>query len=114
MITTVPDDGDGSQIPFIGLVEATVVQAFRQTGLPFQRIRRALGVLADEGELPARSGVASALLRRRRGALRLCPYRGRQAVGLLTVVVNGQRVFHDVIDDYLRRIDFEDDRGPRH
>ena len=40
VITTVPNAGDGRQIPFIGLVEATVVQAFRQTGLPMQRIRR--------------------------------------------------------------------------
>ena len=38
-------------IPFVGLVEAMVVQAFRRTDLPLQRIRRALEVLADEGEL---------------------------------------------------------------
>jgi hypothetical protein len=41
VITTVPDTGDGKQIPFIGLVEATVVQAFGQSGLPLQRLRRA-------------------------------------------------------------------------
>jgi hypothetical protein len=44
-----PDDG--RSIPFIGLVEASVVQAFRQTGLPMQRIRRALEVLTEQGEL---------------------------------------------------------------
>ncbi len=38
------------RVPFVGLVEATVVQAFRQTGLPLQRIRRALQVLSDQGE----------------------------------------------------------------
>jgi transposase-like protein len=108
VITTVPDAGD-RQIPFIGLVEATVVQAFRQTGLPLQRIRRALGVLAQEGELP------HALASRRLysdGAEVLYDY-ARSAddkqLGLLTVVVNGQRVFHDVITDYLQRIDFDDD-----
>ncbi|MCY4258928.1 MAG: hypothetical protein OXC91_01515 [Rhodobacteraceae bacterium] len=30
---------------------ATVVQAFRRTGLPLQRIRKALSILADQGEL---------------------------------------------------------------
>ena len=109
VITTVPDAGDGRQIPFIGLVEATVVQAFRQTGLSLQRIRRALGVLADEGELP------HALASRRLysdGAEVLYDYARTEddkQLGLLTVVVNGQRVFHDVIEDYLQRIDFEDD-----
>lgn len=42
--------GDGRSIPFIGLVEASVVQAFRQTGLPMPRIRRALEVLTEQGE----------------------------------------------------------------
>jgi uncharacterized protein (DUF433 family) len=109
VITTVPDAGDGRQIPFIGLVEATVVQAFRQTGLSLQRIRRALGVLADEGELP------HALASRRlysNGAEVLYDYARSEddkQLGLLTAVVGGQRVFHDVIKDYLQRIDFEDD-----
>lgn len=108
VITTV-STAYGRQIPFIGLVEATVVQAFRQTGLSLQRIRRALGVLADEGELP------HALASRRLysdGADVLYDYARHtddKQLGLLTVVVNGQRVFHDVIADYLHRIDFEDD-----
>jgi hypothetical protein len=38
----------GPTIPFIGLVEAAVVQAFRRTGLSMQRIRRALEVLIAE------------------------------------------------------------------
>lgn len=42
---------DSRSIPFVGLVEATVVQAFRSTGLPMQRIRKALDVLANQGEL---------------------------------------------------------------
>lgn len=110
VITVVPDDGEGKQIPFIGLVEATVVQAFRQTGLPLQRIRRALRVLASDGELE--HALASRQLYSD-GANVLYDYARHEAdkqLGLLTVVVNGQRVFHDVISDYLQRIDFGDDR----
>lgn len=98
----------GPTIPFIGLVEATVVQAFRQTGLPLQRVRRALQVLADQGEL------AHALASERLytdGAQVLYDYAsesGDQMLRLLTVVDSGQRVFHEVIVDYLRRITFDD------
>jgi DNA-binding transcriptional regulator YdaS (Cro superfamily) len=46
---------DNRVIPFIGLVEAAVVQAFRETGLPMQRIRRALAVLSAEGSWSTRS-----------------------------------------------------------
>jgi hypothetical protein len=46
VITAVPAGHPGAPtIPFGGLVEATVVQAFRRTELPLQRIRRALEVL---------------------------------------------------------------------
>lgn len=110
VITTVPDASDGKQIPFIGLVEATVVQAFRQTGLPMQRIRRALAVLASQGELA--HALASQQLYSD-GAEVLYDYARHEhdkQLGLLTVVVSGQRVFHDVIVCYLQRIEFGDDR----
>jgi uncharacterized protein (DUF433 family) len=109
IITTVPNSGDGRQIPFIGLVEATVVQAFRQTGLPMQRIRRALAVLASQGELV--HALASRQLYSD-GAEVLYDYARHEhdkQLGLLTVVASGQRVFHDVIANYLERIDFGDD-----
>lgn len=109
VVTSVPASTPaGPTIPFIGLVEATVVQAFRQTGLPLQRVRRALQVLADQGEL------AHALASERLytdGAEVLYDYAsesGDQMLRLLTVVDSGQRVFHEVIVDYLRRITFDD------
>lgn len=109
VITSVPaTSGIGPTIPFIGLVEATVVQAFRQTGLPLQRVRRALQVLADQGELD--HALASERLYTD-GAQVLYDYAsesGDQMLRLLTVVDSGQRVFHEVIVDYLRRITFED------
>lgn len=110
VITSVsPESSQGPSIPFVGLVEAMVVQAFRRTELPLQRIRRALDVLSDQGELH------NALASRRLftdGAEILYDYAtdtGDGQLRLLTVVSSGQRVFHEVIEDYLRRIHFDDD-----
>jgi uncharacterized protein (DUF433 family)/DNA-binding transcriptional MerR regulator len=100
--------GDNRSIPFIGLVEASVVQAFRQTGLPMQRIRRALEVLTEQGELE--HALASRQLYSD-GAEVLYDYARSshdKQLGLLTIVQSGQRVFHDVISQYLERISFED------
>lgn len=59
VITSLPAATPGGPtIPFIGLVEATVVQAFRQTGLPLQRVRKALEVLAEQGELEHALSIA--------------------------------------------------------
>ncbi len=99
----------GRSVPFLGLVEATVVRAFRETGLPMQRIRAALEVLANDGELP------HALSSRRLytdGAQVLFDYAQQsddKQIRLLTVVASGQRVFHDVIEQYLKRITFGDE-----
>lgn len=109
IITSVKQSADGRTIPFVGLVEATVVQAFRETGLPMQRIRRALELLRGQGELD--HALASRQLFSD-GANILYDYakheRDKQ-LGLLTVVPTGQRVFHDVIQRYLTRINFGDE-----
>ncbi len=101
-------NGDQRSIPFIGLVEAVVIQAFRNTGLPLQRIRKALEILASEGELE--HALASKQLFSD-GASVLYDYATRsqdKQLRLLTVVHTGQRVFHEVIGDYLERITFGD------
>lgn len=104
-----PSFAGGPSVPFVGLVEAIVVQAFRRTDLSLQRIRRALDVLAAEGEL------AHALASRRLytdGAEILYDYARESGDGqlrLLTVVDSGQRVFHEVIESYLQRVHFDDD-----
>ena len=103
-----PREADPRRIPFIGLVEATVVQAFRRTGLSMQRIRRALEVLVAEGELE--HALASSRLFSD-GADVLYDYAKSEndpQLRLLTVVASGQRVFHEVIQEYLERITFGD------
>jgi uncharacterized protein (DUF433 family) len=107
-LLTVVNAGDRS-IPFIGLTEAMVLAAFRETGIPLQRIRPALDKLRKE------HGLEHALASRRLysdGAEVLYDYardHGDKQLRLLTVVRSGQRVFHEVIDRYLTRITYGDD-----
>lgn len=110
IITSVSPAKDQRSIPFVGLVEATVVEAFRRTGLPMQRIRKALELLAHQGELE--HALASSLLFSD-GANVLYNYarnEGDRQLSLLTLteVATGQYVFHDVIQRYLTRITFGD------
>jgi uncharacterized protein (DUF433 family) len=105
LLTSVP--GGRLTIPFVGLAEGMVLTAFRETGLPLQRIRPALE------RLQAEVGLEHALASRHLytdGAELLFDYarlQGDKQLGLLTVVRSGQRVFHDVIDRYLRRIEYD-------
>lgn len=109
VITSVEHAPGQRSIPFIGLVEATVVQAFRRSQLPMQRIRKALEVLGAEGELD--HALASRALYTD-GANVLYDYANSaddMQLRLLTVVISGQVVFHDLIDEYLKRITFDHD-----
>ncbi len=109
VIDSMIDDYGRTMLPFVGLVEAAVVQAFRRTELPLQRIRAALAVLEHQGELEY--ALASQALMTD-GADVLYDYArstGDGQLGLLTVVKSGQRVYTDLIADYLERITFGDD-----
>jgi uncharacterized protein (DUF433 family) len=95
-------------VPFVGLAETYVLNAFREAGVPMQRIRPALARLADE------LGIATALASERLktdGTEILFEYGAEDpASGLrdLVVVRNGQRVFAEVVDRYLRTITYDD------
>lgn len=105
--------GHGLTVPFIGLAEGMVLAAFRDTGLPLQRIRPALQRLVDEHELG--HALASRHLFTD-GAEIVYDYaraHGDKQLRLLTVVRTGQRVFHDVIDRYLKRIEYAGDWAAR-
>ncbi|MGH7758070.1 MAG: DUF433 domain-containing protein [Candidatus Dormibacteria bacterium] len=100
-------------VPFVGLVEGLAVAALRRSGLPLQRVRAALGALDKE------IGVSHALASRRLytdGAELLYDFAEgsddaavTSAARNLVVVRNGQRVFVDVVADYLRLIDYAGD-----
>lgn len=109
VIASMVDASGRTMLPFVGLVEAAVVQAFRRTELPLQRIRAALTVLEQQGEIE--HALASQALMTD-GAEVLYDYarstRDGQ-LGLLTVVKSGQRVYTDLIAEYLERITFGDE-----
>jgi uncharacterized protein (DUF433 family) len=114
VITAVrPEHRDEAAMPFIGLGEAYALAAFRKAGVPMQRIRPPIDVLARE------LGLAYALASRRLytdGAEVLYDYAqhaGDTPEGdlarELVVVRNGQRVFTEVVDQYLSKVDFAND-----
>lgn len=108
-----PTRDHGPAIPFVGLAESLVLAAVRRSGVPMQRIRPAIRALQQE------IGVDHALASKRLfsdGAEVLFDYGERQpateegrAALQLVVVRSGQRVFVDVIADYLRRIEYAPD-----
>lgn len=100
-------------VPFVGLAEAYSLAAFRKSGVPLQRIRPAIDVLKRE------LGLKYALASRRLytdGAEVLYDYAEHAAdtpegasARELVVVRNDQRVFAEIVEDYLRRVDFAAD-----
>jgi uncharacterized protein (DUF433 family) len=114
VITAVrPEQRDEAAMPFVGLAEAYALAAFRKVGVPMQRIRPAIDVLSSE------LGLANALASRQLytdGAEVLYDYaqhagdtpEGESARDLV-VVRNGQRVFTEVVQQYLSRVDFASD-----
>lgn len=108
-----PERRDAPSMPFIGLAEAYALAAFRKAGVPMQRIRPAIDVLALE--LGLAHALASSQLYTD-GAEVLYDYarhasdtpEGESAMELV-VVRNNQRVFKEVVELYLRRVEFAPD-----
>lgn len=96
-------------MPFIGFAEAYVLSSFRRAGVPLQRIRPAVEVLAKK------IGIEHALASQRLytdGAEVLYDYahqRGGDDFLDLVVVRTGQGQFSDLIQDYLKRIEYGGD-----
>ncbi len=97
-------------IPFVGVAEALVLAAVRNSGVPMQRVRPALKVLK------AKIGIDYALASRRLytdGTEMLFDYAQRRdtsgTVQELVVVRNDQRVFSEAVEEYLQLITYADD-----
>jgi uncharacterized protein (DUF433 family) len=114
VLTAIGKDGArGPVVPFVGLAEGLVLTAIRHGGVPLQRIRPALAQL--EKEFSVQHALASKRLYTD-GAEILFDYSengddpdAARAARDLVVVRNGQRVFSDVVESYLRRIEFGKD-----
>jgi uncharacterized protein (DUF433 family) len=109
LITSLPTVHREATIPFIGFAEAYVLSSFRKAGLPLQRIRPAVEILAKE------IGVDHALASKSLytdGAEVLFDYgsrNGSQDLMDLTVVRTQQRQFTKVVKGYLKRIEYGGD-----
>lgn len=109
LITRFPRDGRQATVPFIGFAEAYVLSSFRRAGVPMQRIRPAVEVLAKK------IGVAHALASKRLytdGAEVLYDYAsrsGEEDLMDLVVLRTKQRQFSDVVKGYLKRIHYGGD-----
>ncbi len=108
-----PSTRESPSIPFVGLAEGLVLAAIRRSGVPMQRIRPALD------ELQRQIGIDHALASQHLftdGAELLYDYAEQnQAEGegidtkTLIVIRNGQRVFSEVIEQYLQLIRYGSD-----
>lgn len=114
VLTALAEPGSRSAvIPFVGLAEAMVLTAMRRARVSLQRIRPALARLQDE------VGIAHALASRRLytdGVEALYDYAehgpdegAATAARELVVVRNGQHVFNEIVETYLRRLSFAED-----
>jgi uncharacterized protein (DUF433 family) len=112
ILTVLSKDPREPSVPFVGLAEGLVLAAIRRSGVPLQRIRPALEALQQE------IGVEHALASRRLytdGAEVLFDFAESRAsddvagaVRQLIVLRNNQRVFTEVVEDYLVRIEHDE------
>lgn len=111
VLSSVPSER-GAGVPFIALAEGMVLAAIRKTGVPMQRIRPAL--LALQETLGIEYALASERLYSD-GAELLYDFAGSQPKAErnqtmeLVVLRNGQRVFTEIVRDYLQRIEYAHD-----
>jgi uncharacterized protein (DUF433 family) len=104
--------GDAA-VPFIGLAEGLVLAAIRRAGVPLQRIRPAIAALQAEFNL---EHVLASRALYTDGAEVLYDFAEREgdtpearSARDLVVVRYGQRVFTEVVDAYLHRVEFAPD-----
>jgi uncharacterized protein (DUF433 family) len=89
-------------VSFLSLAEAYVLNAFRRAGLPLQRIRPAVDALREH------VGIEYALASERLATdgAEVLLASGDPGDARLVVARNGQAVFREVVNDYLRFITF--------
>lgn len=113
IITAIPGGRGAPEIPFIGLAEAMVLAAFRNSGVPMQRVRAVVEVL--QSELGLDHALASKRLCRDGAEIfhHFATKTNDDALRELTVASGRRRLFVPVIQDYLRRIAYAPDGWAR-
>lgn len=110
-----PERPGAPVIPFVGLVESLVLAAIRRSGVPMQRVRPALQAVSEG--LGLEHPLASKKLYTD-GAELLYDFGehhrdtidGQVALELI-IIRSGQRIFENVIEEYLRRIEYDASDG---
>ncbi len=108
-----PERPGGASIPFGGLAEGMFLSAMRRAGVPLQQIRPALDLVRTKlGVVHAlasrRLYVAGAQLLGEVSAAGKLDQEARHGARDLIVLRNGQYVFRQVIEQYLRHITYDD------
>jgi uncharacterized protein (DUF433 family) len=108
-----PERPGGASIPFGGLAEGMFLSALRTAGVPLRQIRPALDLvrtrLGVEHALASRRFyVAGAQLLSEVSAAGEVDQEARRGARDLIVLRNGQYVFRQVIEQYLRHITYDD------
>lgn len=110
LITSLGNSRRGASIPFIGLAEGMFLSALRAAHVPMQKIRPALDLVRDE------LGVEHALASKRLytdGAELLYEVSDhldgdeRREPRKVVVLRNGQYVFREVVERYMRQISYD-------
>lgn len=113
IVTALDATGPGQPaVPFVGLAEGVILAAVRRAGVPLQRVRPALDVLARE--ISVDHALASKALYTDGAELLFdfAQHAGEDegaAARDLVVVRSGQRVFVEIIASYLQRIEYASD-----
>jgi len=105
IVTALDGGGLWPSIPFVGLAEGLVVAAFRRSGVSLQHIRKAVDVL--EREIGVEHALASRKLYSDGGSVLYDYAEQAGEEELLTHVVTQQRVFADVVREYLQLITYD-------
>jgi len=115
IITAFPQDRQGyARLPFIGIAEAYVLNAFRRAGLPMQRIRPSINWLVKNVGPHALASEdlftdgAEVLWRFAQESGEGSP--DDEVVRGLVVPRSGQIVFKEIVEHYLKQITFDDDK----
>lgn len=110
LITELPPEvRHGPRIPFVGLAEAYVLRAIRETGVSMQRIRPVLARLVADESLPHVLASERLYTDGDEILLDVASCIGQEdSIGELVVARNGQRVLHEVLRGYLEKLQFEE------
>jgi uncharacterized protein (DUF433 family) len=102
-------DGERPTLTFVNLMEVVALGGFRQTGIPMQRVRRALEY-AKRAMKEAHPLASQRILSDGRDLFWEYQERRDPEVQLVNLVRGGQKVFPEAVERYLREVEWGKDQ----